>query len=316
MREVDFQFYPLRFEFLAKESLFFPPGKAANILRGALGTIFRQIACVPHCRGASTCEIRSSCPYAQLFEPEARGEGPSGLADSPRPFVFRARHLDGLTVLPGQPFHFDLNVFSLDSEALAYFVLTFAALAREGLGPRRGKADLRCVRRIAAAGLPAQVLYDDSSRTISGSVEPATIGLDPAPVPLQKIRVEFLSPTELKHEHRVTNRPEFPILFGRIRDRISTLRRLYGQGPLEIDFQASGARAAAVRMTRCEGRRIEAERRSGRTGQSHSIGGFVGVAEYEGDLAEFLPYLEAARWTGVGRQSVWGKGEIAVTAPF
>jgi hypothetical protein len=29
-------------------------------------------------------------------------------------------------------------------------------------------------------------------------------------------------------------------------------------------------------------------------------------------MAEFLPYLEAARWTGVGRQTVWGKGEIAV----
>ena len=91
------------------------------------------------------------------------------------------------------------------------------------------------------------------------------------------------------------------------------MRRLYGQGPLTIDFQETGLRAAAVQMTRCEARRVEAQRRSSRTGQSHSIGGFVGIAEYQGDLAEFLPYLEAARWTGVGRQSVWGKGEIAVT---
>ncbi|MCU1257176.1 MAG: hypothetical protein JWO80_61, partial [Bryobacterales bacterium] len=43
-----------------------------------------------------------------------------------------------------------------------------------------------------------------------------------------------------------------------------------------------------------------------------SIGGFLGTAEYEGELAEFLPYLQAAKWTGVGRQSVWGKGEISV----
>jgi len=34
------------------------------------------------------------------------------------------------------------------------------------------------------------------------------------------------------------------------------------------------------------------------------------VAEYEGQLGEFIPYLEAAQWTGVGRQCVWGKGEI------
>ena len=60
------------------------------------------------------------------------------------------------------------------------------------------------------------------------------------------------------------------------------------------------------------GKKDRTERRSTRTGQTHSIGGFVGIAEYEGDLAEFLPYLEAGRWTGVGRQSVWGKGEMKV----
>jgi hypothetical protein len=309
---VRFEFFPLRFEFIARESLFFPPGKAANILRGALGTVFRRIACVPECRDERTCESRQMCPFAKVFAPVADGEGPSGLSDSPRPFVFRARHLDGCAIQPGQSFHFNLNVFALDTVVLAYFVLTFAALARDGLGPRRGKADLQRVRRIAVADLPEWILYEGSTQVMTGSVEPASVDLDPVPSAPQKIRVEFLSPTELKHEHRVTNRPEFPILFGRIRDRVSTLRRLYGQGPLDIDFQGSGVRAAAVRMTRCEGRRVEAERRSSRTGQSHSIGGFVGVAEYEGDLAEFLPYLEAGRWTGVGRQSVWGKGEISI----
>ena len=64
-------------------------------------------------------------------------------------------------------------------------------------------------------------------------------------------------------------------------------------------------------MTRCELVPVAAERTSRGTGQRHSLGGFTGVAEYQGDLAKFLPYLEIARWTGVGRQTVWGKGEIA-----
>ncbi|HML16367.1 MAG TPA: CRISPR system precrRNA processing endoribonuclease RAMP protein Cas6, partial [Bryobacteraceae bacterium] len=106
------------------------------------------------------------------------------------------------------------------------------------------------------------------------------------------------------------DRPEFGTLFARIRDRVSTLRALYGDGPLEIDFKSMGERAARIRMTCCEIRRVDAERTSRATGQRHSLGGFVGKAEYEGDLAEFLPYLEIARWTGVGRQAVWGKGEI------
>ena len=307
-----FQFFPLRFEFIARESICFPPGNAANILRGALGIIFQRIACRPGCRDSSHCDVRHSCPYAQVFEPMSAGAGPSGLSYWPRPFVFRARHLDGRTLESGEPFYFDLHVFSLDPGVLAHFVLTFADLAQEGLGPRRGKAELQCVRRLPLGNFPEQFLYHGSSPINITSIDPASLDLAPAAAAPGRIRVEFLSPTELKHDRKISSHPEFAILFGRIRDRVSTLRTLYGPGPLDIDFHAMGERAATVRMTSCEVRREEVERRSTRTGQSHSIGGFVGVAEYEGDMAEFLPYLEAGRWVGVGRQVVWGKGEIAV----
>jgi len=290
-----FEFYPLRFEFRALEPIRFPAGKAANTLRGGLGLAFRRIACLPECGGPAGCEQRATCAYARIFEPSAisrDGGSPSGLSDWPRPFVFRTRHLDGQVIAAGDVFRFDLNLFYLTREAIDYFVRAFAALGREGLGPGRGRAELifRPFDNLAPMSLELSPRVDAPSR----------------------IRVEFLSPTELKHESEIVARPEFPILFGRIRDRISTLRALYGAGPLEIDFQVSGAHAAGVRMIRCDMRRIDVERRSGRTGQSHSIGGFVGVAEYEGDFREFLPYLEAGQWTGVGRQAVWGKGEIRV----
>ena len=66
-------------------------------------------------------------------------------------------------------------------------------------------------------------------------------------------------------------------------------------------------------MTRCDLRTTFAERTSGRTGQVHPLGGFVGDVEYVGSLGKFMPYLRAARWTGVGRQTVWGRGEIQVS---
>jgi hypothetical protein len=125
---------------------------------------------------------------------------------------------------------------------------------------------------------------------------------------IRRVRVRFLSPTELKGAET----PEFGPLLARIRDRVSMLRAHYGSGPLDLDFRGFGERAAAVRMTRCELQTIEEERVSKGTGQRHSLGGFLGFAEYEGAVSEFLPFLEAARWTGVGRQTVWGKGEIAV----
>jgi hypothetical protein len=293
-----FRLHPLRFSFVAREHIAFPAGKSSNILRGAFGMIFRRIACVPQCTSARECEWRASCPYARMFEPSALSSGPSGLADWPRPFVFRATHLDGRTIQPGEAFHFDLNLFDVKNDAVSYLSLTFAQLAREGLGPGRSRVELIGVSQSNGNGDPAMAPLE---LDLTSSIEPIT-----------RVRVCFLTPTELKSGQQLAARPEFSILAARIRDRISTLRELYGEGPLDIDFRAFGERAALVRMTRCEVRQIDVERRSSRTGQIHPIGGFVGEAEYEGDLREFVPYLRAAQWTGAGRQTVWGKGKIEV----
>jgi hypothetical protein len=307
---VNFELYPLRFRFAAQDSIYFPAGKPGNILRGAFGTIFKRIACVPQCREARDCDLRAQCAYARIFEPASLGDGPSGLADWPRPFVFRASHLDGCTVAPSKEFYFDLNVFELRDPALAYFVLAFSELAREGLGPRRGRAALISVWQLDRAGEPRLRIYDGSRFLLKDPVPPLSLPLDPPAEQIGAIRIEFATPTELKSGGDLSARPDFPVLFARVRDRVSTLRGLYGPGSLDIDFREMGERAAAIRMTRCELRQVEVTRLSTRTGQTHSLGGFVGSADYEGSLAEFFPYLETAHWTGVGRQTVWGKGEI------
>ena len=266
----------LRFHFRAAGSLYFPPGKAGNTLRGAFGIMLRETA--------------GTGEYASIFEPKA-GAGPSGLADSPRPFVIRAAHLDGQTIPVGAGFHFDVHVFDLTAGRRPLIVAAFARLGEAGLGPERTRAEL---------------LWMDE--------EEVAIALDVPPESVSCVRVEFLTPTELKSDQQLVTRPEFPILFARLRDRISTLRALYGPGPLDIDFHAMGERAARVTLTCCDLSWHSAQRRSSRTGQTHPIGGFTGQAEYQaeydGDLGEFLPYLRAGQWTGVGRQTVWGKGEI------
>ena len=307
-----FRLHPLRFLFVARESIHFPLGKSANILRGAFGTIFRRIACIPLCPSARECELRASCAYARMFEPSALHDGPSGLADWPRPVVFRAMHLDYCTVMPGRAFFFDLNLFDMRSPAIAYLVLAFAQLARDGLGPRRGRADLTEVWQLNESGEPVTCVYDGKSLLLKQGPPPMELSLDPAFERFERVLVRFVTPTELKTGHQLAKRPDFGVLAARIRDRLSTLRELYDDGPLKIDFRGFGERASRVRMTRCGMGRVDLVRRSSRTGQVHPIGGFVGVAEYEGALAEFVPYLKAAKWTGVGRQTVWGKGQVEI----
>jgi hypothetical protein len=215
--------------------------------------------------------------YSRFFAPVRDTGVPSGLHDPPRPLVLRVRHLEGAALTR---FHIGLNLFETNHPEIEAFRDAFAELGRESL-----RAELTGIASDEILRLPLA-----------------------ATRPVERVRVHFLSPTEIKN----ANRPEFRPLFSRIRDRIGTLRALYGPGPLEIDFRAIGERAGTIRMTRCDVRHIDASRVSRTTGQHHSLGGFTGLAEYEGDLAEFIPYLEITAYTGVGRQTVWGKGEIGI----
>ena len=307
---MEFRFFPLRFAFVAQEPINFPAGRSSNILRGAFGVLFRRLVCRPECIGPRFCPAAADCPYARLFEPSALGPGPSGLKNRPRPFVFRASHLDGCTLRPGESFHFDLNLFDLHYPAAPHFIRAFSQLAQEGLGARRRRVSLVSVTKRRLNGQPARELMAEVDAGESLVMEPEAISLLPQEADVARVTVRFVTPTELKSGHMREERPEFAILAARIRDRISMLSTFYGDGPLEIDFRAFGDRAAAVRLTRCDLTHVAVERRSSRTGQVHPLGGFVGEAEYEGPLTEFIPFLRVAAFTGVGRQTVWGKGQI------
>jgi len=302
---VRLEFFRLRFHFKAVDPLWFPAGGAANTVRGAFGYALRQVAC--------RCGPRwhtKDCIYARIFEPRSPArQGPSGFAERPRPFVLRARHLDGQLFSPRQPFSFDVHLFDLRNPALPYIVEAFDWIAGQGMGPLRRQARLISVEQLHADGRVLGRVWD--GKKCSSLVEPASVALTENGV-APSLSIRFLTPTELKCDGGLAARPDFPILFARVRDRISMLRALYGPGPLEIDFRALCDRARSVEMTRCQLEATHMERHSSRTGQVHPIGGFTGEAEYHGSLGEFLPYLRAAGWTGVGRQTVWGKGEIAI----
>jgi hypothetical protein len=141
---------------------------------------------------------------------------------------------------------------------------------------------------------------------------PVVLSLDPLGAGITHARVEFLSPIELKHCGSVVERPLFEVLLSRTCSRLATLQALYGDEPLNIDFSGLHQNARRITLKEHKLRHCQRDRRSSRTGQIHPLGGFIGFSEYEGDLDSFIPYLQASHWTGVGRQTVWGKGEIAM----
>jgi hypothetical protein len=224
--------------------------------------------------GNALRETQCAEDYERIFAPAAIGGGPSGLSNCPRPFVIRCAGLNGRILQPGDRFCFGVHLFDIRNPAVEHFTQAFAQWAQ----------------------------------LISVEHSSVTIDLDAPRPAVSRIRVEFQTPTDLKSA--VGDANHFSVLLARARDRVSTVRSLYGTGPLEIDFRGIEERARSVKTLRSELRHVALKRRSRRTGQRHGIGGWTGFAEYEGNLTEFLPYLEAASFTGVGRHCSWGNGQI------
>ncbi len=239
-------------------------------------------------RGAFGLALRRTASpglYTRIFEPPPAAS--SGLARPPRPFVFRARDC-AAGAAPGATWHFTINLFETSGALIDPIAAAVEEMARAGLGAGRGRSGM----------------VGRESALWSVNLAQNT--------PVERVLVRFLTPFELKTEGKVASKASFSTLFARLRDRIANLSALYAGAPLDIDFAAMGRRAAEVRTAECRLDHAFAARRSTRTLETHPLGGFTGVAIYEGALGEFVPYLRAAEHTGVGRQAVWGKGEIAV----
>jgi hypothetical protein len=211
-----------------------------------------------------------------LYEPRW-DEGPSGYREAPRPFVLQRQ----------TPLAVRLNLFDVRAP-LQKVKAAFRAIANAGIGPGRAKVSLRTfepqpILRLSLCGKPV----------------------------IGRVTIRFVTPTELKRAGAVRPEPEFALLIERLAERVWALGSLYQQWP-GWDYRELLEEARLVQLVDWEWRYEHRLRRSSRTGQTHPLGGFTGTATYEGPVGNFLPLLEIGRWTGVGRQTVWGKGEIQV----
>jgi hypothetical protein len=269
----SFDFYSVAFQFQARDHFEFPPFLTGNIFRGALGSF-----------------LQSANPgaYGALF---GRAASDASLRTTlPRPFALRCRNLDGRSYSPGEVFSLHLNLFLSDLRLLEALTAAATAMGHKGFGPLRSRAELL---------LPPQ--HRHYSLAMDDSVEPA-----------HAIRIHFDSPTEIKTDGGVTEPCHFPALIEQIVRRLEHLSALYGSGPLALDSKALRKQADAIQLRSANLKRVDVSRRGSRLGQTHPIGGFVGGAEYSGDLTPFIRLLEAASFTGVGRHTVWGNGEISI----
>lgn len=313
--------------------LFVPAVNKGNMLRGGFGHVFRRLCCVPQCRDAKECPLAASCPYKIIFEPSppVGSDRLSKYQDIPRPFVFRAPQTQKARFGQGETFQFDLVLIGRALEFLPYFVLAFRELAAEGIGLNRAKCQLERVEAIEPAlnemqrnQCASHVIYSGQDQLFHSNGNGTLKSWFESRIQMfstangngaaSRINIRFLTPTYLKAEGDVVRRPEFHHVFKRLRDRIQSLSTFFGDGPLDLDFRGLGERAEEVRTVSFRFEWVERTRTSSKTGQRHELSGFIGEATYEGEFAEFLPWLASGELVHLGKHTAWGNGWVRLKA--
>jgi len=327
-----------RFTLAPLQTLLVPAVNKGNMLRGGFGHAFRGLCCIPQCKDTRICPLVGSCPYKAVFEPSPPpgAEFLSKNQDIPRPFVFRAPQTRQTRFEKGERFEFELVLIGHAIDFLPYFVLSFRALAAEGLGLNRARCTLEKVGDIGVVpvgGEPAVAAVSDGAprprliysaedqllratestsagEWIKSRVQQVSSGSGNGAI--QRVTIRFLTPTLLRADGEVVRQPEFHHLFKRLRDRINALGAFFGDGPLDADFRGLGERAEKIRTVSAQINWLERFRTSSRTRQRHELSGFVGDTTYEGELREFLPWLALGELAHVGKHTAWGNGRYEV----
>jgi hypothetical protein len=315
----SFSLARFRFELEPESHLAFHPRNPGNTLRGAFGSTFKRLVCLTPGDCRETCRLKATCPYGQIFEssPPPGTERLSLNQDIPRPFILRPPQAHKTAAGRGDILPFEVILIGTAADYLAYFLVTFRELGQQGIGIGRGQYEIKRVCLLNETGEEIAEIYSGSDNVVRPcpyrltfkdcQIAAETLAAHLTP-DASRLTLWFITPTHLKANGRIVQRPDFHHLIKRLRDRINALAHFYCQDALDLDHKAFGQRAETVRTVNCRVRWEERDRRSWKTGLAHDMGGFVGEVTYEGELAEFLPLLILGQHTHVGKYAVWGNG--------
>jgi hypothetical protein len=271
-----------------------------------------------------TCVLGKTCAYAWLFATETyEGREHGGTVNArPHPLVIRPgdpdRRLDGRperrgdgSGKAGEAWEFSLLVFGRGREFLPYLVRSVQAMGESGVGPWTKRGAGRFALEKIMAG--KELAYDAASGMFRSDAPGTEIGMGAPPdEPVGRLRVRLRTPLRLKQENSLQDELPFHVLVRAALRRVSALEAAYGAGAPELDYGGLARRAESVRLAESRLRWRELQRYSNRQRQKVSLSGMCGEALYEGSLTEFMPLLRYAEKVHLGKQTLFGLGQVEV----
>ncbi len=300
----------LRFEAQAREmaSLGIQAGSA---LRGALYAALSRQFC-PDRQAAHLPGHKVACPVCRLLA----AEDPTGERgqDLPRPLTIEPPP-GPRELATGECWRFGLSLIGQDAlDAFPYLIRAVQSMGE--LGVNHGRFDL--------AGIAAYNPLTDEAvdllngRRVSPPVIPVTAALLQAHaerLPGDRVTLEFVAPLRIGEAKRLCHTPDLGVLLRRLIERCQAVvthftrnREIQDRGHWrEVSLRLSEV-AEQSQLIRDDTRWLDAQSWSRRTERASPIGGLVGLATWEGNLVEAIPWLLWGQSLHVGKSAVKGNG--------
>jgi len=313
----NFNLAKYEIDLIASGPLFLPPFKGSS-LRGALTMQFKRLVChQPTVKSCEGCEREYDCPYAYIFETPVQPDqkGTVGYSKFPRPFVIEPPLDSRQEYEAGEVLRMHLILFGKAIEYLPYFVVTLRELGSSGLGARRSPFELGIICAVDDLKGRREVVYDPNDAVVRAttiSLRFADALRHAAKLPKDHITIRFLTCTRLMHQSHAIFKPDFHILIRNLLRRLSLLSAGHcGEWP-DLDYAGLHKEAENVKIACGRLERVYWEHVSSRQGQRIPHEGIVGEVRYQGDLANFLPFLVLGMFTHVGDSPVFGMGKYQI----
>ncbi|MCX8062233.1 MAG: CRISPR system precrRNA processing endoribonuclease RAMP protein Cas6, partial [Anaerolineales bacterium] len=274
-------FTHLRFTARAKQPIRLGRYQGAERLRDALAQVMLRAVCPETYRTQKPSpEHAAVCPACWLLAAESS----PGTVRRVYSLVGPQPPVD--TMEPDQEFHFTLTLFGEGYRFLPYFVLAAEAMGEVGVGPGRGKFEIRSIQALHPLRGETAVILAENERVVHPQHLPirwedaqnfaARLVLD------GEITVHFLSPTRLIDAESLVKAPDFSVIFRRLLERMDDLARQHNGAERRSAEELASLYALAdqVRLVDQSTRWVDLWGPSSRRGQSTPMGGFVGWAVY------------------------------------
>lgn len=292
-----------QFELITLEELRLPKYKG-SAFRGLFGHALRKTVCVTNMLDCAGCMLRQNCAYAYLFETfNDRNEKVA------HPFIIIPPLNERQLFPEGDILKMEITLMGRAIEYLPFIIYTFREMGKRGLGFSRGRFRVQAVyanyngNRKLVYNHEKQIIHTDFSRLNLFDLTAREI---------REAELEFITPTAIKVNGKVTLHMDFSLLIRNIIRRLKALSYFHNGSVgdlLDIDFNQAGA----VETSAEDLRPFYWERMSTRQQKKIGFLGMVGRIRFRGDITPFSHLLQMGEWVHIGRGTVYGMGMYRMT---